>query len=292
MTIPEYPITREEMYLDAIARGGGGGDITLTTLNVSANGTTNAPSGTAYNKVIAAVNPTLTTKTITANGSYAASSDNADGYSSVTVNVPTPTPTLIAKTVTANGTYAAADDSADGYSSVTVNAPTGAQLIASGTFEGNGDYAFEIPVGKKMPKTDFVFNIWVDGGTGITPSSSTNRAYVWAQIVVQKKFGEYDLSTDGLKNIITKLTYPTVNTSTGVTTERKPLPGQASAGGFTRWTTFAVELMPPTQVRRVASGFSVKLEKGGDYTVASGVTYNWELLYIGSDPTNDIVEVA
>lgn len=25
MTIPEYPITREEMYLDAIARGGGGG---------------------------------------------------------------------------------------------------------------------------------------------------------------------------------------------------------------------------------------------------------------------------
>lgn len=88
MTIPDYPITREEMYLDAIARGGGGGgDITLTTLNVSANGTTNAPSGTAYNKVIAAVNPTLTTKTITENGTYAASSDNADGYSSVTVDV-------------------------------------------------------------------------------------------------------------------------------------------------------------------------------------------------------------
>ena len=30
----------------------------------------------------------LTTKTITTNGTYAASSDNADGYSSVTVNVP------------------------------------------------------------------------------------------------------------------------------------------------------------------------------------------------------------
>ena len=35
--------------------GGGGGDITLETLNVSANGTTNAPSGTAYNKVVANV---------------------------------------------------------------------------------------------------------------------------------------------------------------------------------------------------------------------------------------------
>ena len=33
---------------------------------------------------------TLVTKTITANGTYNASSDNADGYSSVTVNVPTP----------------------------------------------------------------------------------------------------------------------------------------------------------------------------------------------------------
>lgn len=32
--------------------------------------------------------PTLITKTITANGSYNAASDNADGYSSVTVNVP------------------------------------------------------------------------------------------------------------------------------------------------------------------------------------------------------------
>ena len=34
------------------------------------------------------VEKTLTTKSITANGTYSASSDNADGYSSVTVNVP------------------------------------------------------------------------------------------------------------------------------------------------------------------------------------------------------------
>ena len=32
--------------------------------------------------------PTLITKNITANGTYNAASDNADGYSSVTVNVP------------------------------------------------------------------------------------------------------------------------------------------------------------------------------------------------------------
>lgn len=35
---------------------------------------------------------TLITKNITSNGTYNASSDNADGYSSVTVNVPAPVP--------------------------------------------------------------------------------------------------------------------------------------------------------------------------------------------------------
>ncbi len=50
------PKTRVDEFLQAIIDGGGGGgDITLTTLNVSANGTTNAPSGTAYNKVVASV---------------------------------------------------------------------------------------------------------------------------------------------------------------------------------------------------------------------------------------------
>ena len=52
------PITREEMYLDAIAEGGGGGSATLVD------------------------------KTITANGEYDPADDSADGYSGVTVNVP------------------------------------------------------------------------------------------------------------------------------------------------------------------------------------------------------------
>ena len=36
---------------------------------------------------------------------------------------PAPQPALITKNITANGTYSAADDSADGYSSVTINVP-------------------------------------------------------------------------------------------------------------------------------------------------------------------------
>lgn len=42
---------------------------------------------------------------------------------SVTVNVPVPQPTLITKSITSNGTYNASSDSADGYSSVSVAVP-------------------------------------------------------------------------------------------------------------------------------------------------------------------------
>lgn len=70
---------------------------------------------------VPAPEPTLIEKNIAANGTYAAASDNADGYSEVNVNVPIPQPTLVTKSITANGTYNASSDNADGYSSVTVN---------------------------------------------------------------------------------------------------------------------------------------------------------------------------
>ena len=79
------------------------------------------------------VEPDLTTKNITANGTYNASSDNADGYSSVTVDVE---PDLTTKNITANGTYNASSDNVDGYSSVIVNVP-----ITSGTTIPTKDYS-------------------------------------------------------------------------------------------------------------------------------------------------------
>ena len=56
-------------------------------LSVSENGRYHE-DGVVYDPVIVAVpEPTLISKSITANGTYSASDDNADGYSSVTVNV-------------------------------------------------------------------------------------------------------------------------------------------------------------------------------------------------------------
>lgn len=86
---------------------------------------------------IGSIEPDLTTKSITANGTYNASSDNADGYSSVTVSVQ---PSLATKEITENGTYNASSDNADGYSSVTVSVVTRYTATIIGSQNSNRFY--------------------------------------------------------------------------------------------------------------------------------------------------------
>lgn len=82
--IPD-PITREEWFLKKA--GEGTSPVTIEQLNATENGTY-SEEGKAYSPVIVEVpEPTLISKSITANGTYSASADNADGYSSVTVAV-------------------------------------------------------------------------------------------------------------------------------------------------------------------------------------------------------------
>lgn len=74
----------------AIVGEGGGGEAVLINKDISENGTYYASTDHAdgYKKVVVDVQPTLSTKTITDNGTYAASADNVQGFSSVTVAVP------------------------------------------------------------------------------------------------------------------------------------------------------------------------------------------------------------
>ena len=65
------------------------------------------------------------TKSITENGTGI----DVTNYAAVNVAVPTGSATLITKNITANGTYTASSDNADGYSSVTVNVSGGGTSV-------------------------------------------------------------------------------------------------------------------------------------------------------------------
>ena len=85
------PITREEQYLYEIATKmqSGGSSVTVEPLTVTQNGTTTAPSGTAYSPVtvnVPASAPVLETLTVTANGTYTPE-EGVDGFDEVEVNV-------------------------------------------------------------------------------------------------------------------------------------------------------------------------------------------------------------
>lgn len=79
--------------------------------------------------------PVLIEKSVTQNGTYSAQDDEADGYSSVSVEVE---PDLTTKSITANGTYNATSDNADGYSSVTVAVPNTYSASDEGKVVSNG----------------------------------------------------------------------------------------------------------------------------------------------------------
>ena len=86
----------------------------------------------------------LTEKSITQNGVYNASSDNADGYSKVTVNVSGGTVNLQRKTVTPTTSQqqVTPDSGYDGLSKVTVNRIPSEYIIPSGSLNitANGTY--------------------------------------------------------------------------------------------------------------------------------------------------------
>lgn len=67
-----------------LSGGGGGGDITVESLSVTANGTYSAPSSKAYTPVTVNVpNPSTGTKNITDNGTY-----DVTAFASASVAVP------------------------------------------------------------------------------------------------------------------------------------------------------------------------------------------------------------
>lgn len=124
---------------------------------------------------------TLITKTITANGTYNASSDSADGYSSVTVNVPTPAAVAI-NVQTVQSTSRRNNTSLDSVTSLTCEAAgtydvywTCARSSTSGTW-GSQLYINGTAYGTE--NTTFSNNVQNNHLTGVTiPANATVAVY-------------------------------------------------------------------------------------------------------------------
>ena len=140
----------------------------------------------------------LIAKSVTANGTYTASSDNADGYSSVTVNVSGGgSPTLQSKTATPTTSQQVIqpDSGYDGLSQVTVNAIPSQYIIPSGnkaiTANGTGiDVAEYATVSVNVSGSSK--NVQVAQST----TRVANTAYTKTASLTCSKSGTYDVYWD------------------------------------------------------------------------------------------------
>ena len=173
----------------------------LMTKGITANGKYIASQDGADGYSIVTVDvptkePEVKTKSITANGKYIASDEKLDGYSIVTVNVPQGEETeLTTKSITANGVYNASKDGVDGYSTVTVDVPTKEPKLKTKSITANGKYT------ASTESVDGYSIVTVDVPTGITPTETLT--------ITSENLGDYDtgekIDVSNVKYLIIKL---------------------------------------------------------------------------------------
>lgn len=160
-----------------------GGGVTINPLTVTENGVYEAESGSAYSPVTVNVqNPSTGALNISANGTY-----DVTEKASAVVNVQ---PTLQSKTATANGTVSP-DSGYDGLSQVVVNVQPTLQsktVTANGTVQPDSGYDGLSQVVVNVPSTTLNPLSVTANGT-YTPTSGTGYSTVTVAIPVYA--GEY-----------------------------------------------------------------------------------------------------
>lgn len=123
--------------------------------------------------------PTLTTKTITSNGTYNASSDNADGYSSVTVSVPEYQPT---NNITVVGTLTENNGVFSGFgASNYLNTQCNLDLYSLYTSERNCSIEFKIKIttASSFAEYERILGCIANLGAGINILLNNGKLQTW-----------------------------------------------------------------------------------------------------------------
>lgn len=192
------------------------------------------------------------------------------------------------KPITANGT----NIDVTGYAAVDVNVSGGGggglTTIASGTFTGTGDVQIPINVGKKMPQTDFWVKFKAQSNTEFPYNASYKPAYVYA--ILNSDMGHFNLSTVGNeKQVVSDLSYDVNNGGTI---------SHVSAGAYIADLDYIRETSSGHQrpnnflISRKSDHFEVILMHSNNlFAYPPGITYDWEVVYFGSNAATDIIEI-
>ena len=223
------------------------------------------------------------------------------GFVSAVQAIPTGTTPTGTKqiSITANGTVTE-DVAAYANAEINVNVQggggSGFTTIASGTFIGNNNSQAPgrqyIPIGNKMAQTDFYVLVKAKNGEEFTYDSNYKWVYLYAEC--RKSFGHFDLSTMGYNNFITSPGYNIdVNNSDAITTLN---PGRLiKFGVFQRDNTLNEINYNTFQIGRdmdQIQGFQIYLGHSNTLYPFIPITYEYEVVYFGNDPTNDIIDLS
>ena len=178
----------------------------------------------------------------------------------------------------------------------------GLTTISRGTFFGSNNSVAAgrqpVPIGKKMAKTDFWVRIWAKQGE----EYERNGNYKWLTLtaVCFKEFGSYDLSTDNTANNFTESsTYTVDSNNAGTITQKKP--GRiVLTGTYLNNDNIGTNYFNTFSIWRSRwndgvyyDGFTIFLGHSNTlYPFPSTIEYNYEVVYFGNDPTNDIIDLS
>lgn len=173
-------------------KGGTSADLSFPDGFVSAIG--NIPTGGGS---------TLITKSISANGTYAASSENADGYSSVTVAVPN---RLVIGTFTGTTTGAAMD--------VSIPYVGSGFPIAGVIFPTEGSFKSGSTIAELIQNFAIYYYSFSKNDLSATPTYDSNTSENQAEVVLMCKYGTAATGTTDSKSHSGQL-YTTTNAGSG-----------------------------------------------------------------------------
>lgn len=194
------------------------------------------------------------------------------------------------KSISSNGTGIDVTN----YEKVDVNVSGGGgtslTTVASGTFTGSGAQDLAVSVGTKMPKTDFWIKFVAQPDTEFPYDTNYKPAYMFAMVTAD--MGHFDLSAvaDG-KQVVSDLTFDINNGGTithaasGTYIGHMTTVRNATANNYSRQNNF--------RINRKSDHFEVRIyHSNSAYAYPAGIKYDWEVVYFGSNPSTDIVEIS